>query len=162
MPERVGKGKKGQWVNTGFNSWRIFTFPRHFYQRRREKTCFQLVGVNRRRVNRDSQWWVQSSSWIITLCRVRGVFNRSFICCRYIETQRRSSYGRSEVKVAQSCPTLCNSMDYTVPGILQARILDWGAVCFSRVSSQPRDRIWVSCIAGGFCTICATREAQEY
>ena len=30
-----------------------------------------------------------------------------------------------KVKVAQSCPTLCNSMDYTLPGILQARILKW-------------------------------------
>ena len=30
-----------------------------------------------------------------------------------------------KVKVTQSCPTLCNSMDYTVPGILQARILEW-------------------------------------
>ena len=42
------------------------------------------------------------------------------------------------VKVAQSCPTLCNPMDYTVYGILQARILAWVAVLFSRRSSQPR------------------------
>ena len=31
----------------------------------------------------------------------------------------------SEVKVAQSCPTLCDPMDYTVHGVLQARILEW-------------------------------------
>jgi len=37
------------------------------------------------------------------------------------------------VKVAQSCPTLCNPMDYTVHGILQARILEWVAIPFSRV-----------------------------
>ena len=42
-----------------------------------------------------------------------------------------------EVKVAQSCSTLCNLMDYTVHGILQARILEWVAVPFSRGSSQP-------------------------
>ena len=43
------------------------------------------------------------------------------------------------MKVAQSCPTLCDPMDYTVHGILQARILEWGAVFpFSRGSSQPR------------------------
>ena len=42
----------------------------------------------------------------------------------------------SEVKVTQSCPTLCNPMNYTVHGILQARILEW--VAFSRGSSQPR------------------------
>ena len=44
-----------------------------------------------------------------------------------------------KVKVAQSCPTLCNPMDYTVHGILQARILEWVAFPFSRGSSQPRD-----------------------
>ena len=46
----------------------------------------------------------------------------------------------SEVKVAQFCPTLCDPMDYTVHGILQARILEWVAFSFSRVSSQPRDQ----------------------
>ena len=58
----------------------------------------------------------------------------------------------SEVKVAQLCPTLCNPVDYTVHGIFQARILEWVAFPFSRGSSQPRDRTWVSCIAGGFFT----------
>ena len=65
------------------------------------------------------------------------------------------------VKVAQSCLTLCDPMDYTVPGILQARILEWVAFPFSRGSSQPRDWTWVSCFAGGFFTSWATREAQE-
>ena len=66
----------------------------------------------------------------------------------------------SEVKVAQSCPTLCNPMDYTVHGILQARILQWVAFPFFRGSSQPRDQTQVSCIAGGFFTSWATREAD--
>ena len=44
------------------------------------------------------------------------------------------------VQVAQSCPTLCDPMDYTVHGILQARILGWVAFPFFRGSSQPRDR----------------------
>ena len=43
-----------------------------------------------------------------------------------------------KVKVAQSCLTLCNSMDDTVHEILQARMLEWVAVPFSRGSSQPR------------------------
>ena len=43
-----------------------------------------------------------------------------------------------KVKVAQSCPTLCDPMDYTAHGILQARILEWVAFPFSRGSSQPR------------------------
>ena len=46
----------------------------------------------------------------------------------------------SEVTVAQSCLTLCDPMDYTVHGILQARILEWVAFPFFRGSSQPRDR----------------------
>ena len=57
-----------------------------------------------------------------------------------------------EVKVAQSCPTLCDPMDYTVHGILQARILKWVAFPFSRGSSQPRDRAQVSHTAGRFFT----------
>ena len=52
-------------------------------------------------------------------------------------------------------------MDYTDYGILQARILEWAAFSFSRRSSQPRDQTQVSCIAGGFFTSRATREAQQ-
>ena len=66
-----------------------------------------------------------------------------------------------KVKVAQSCLTLCNPMDYTVHGILQAKILEWVAFPFSRGSYQPRDLTQVSRIAGGFFAR-ATREAQEY
>ena len=53
-------------------------------------------------------------------------------------------------------------MAYTVHGILEARILEWGAFSFSRGSSQPRDQTQVSHIAGRFFTRWATREAQEY
>ena len=64
-------------------------------------------------------------------------------------------------KVSQSCPTLWDPMD-CVHGILQAKILEWGAISFSRGSSLLRDRTWVSHIAGGFFTSWATRESQEY
>ena len=60
--------------------------------------------------------------------------------------------GAVKVKATQSCLTLCDPMDYTVHGILQARILEWVAFPFSRGSSQPRDRTQVSGIAGGFFT----------
>ena len=56
------------------------------------------------------------------------------------------------VKVAQSCLTLCDPMDYTVHGILQARILERVAFPFSRGSSQPRDQTQISRIAGRFFT----------
>ena len=55
-----------------------------------------------------------------------------------------------KVKMAQSCPTLCDPMNYTVHGILQARILEWVAFPFSRGLSQPRNRTQVSIIADRF------------
>ena len=57
-----------------------------------------------------------------------------------------------KVKVTQSCLTFCDPMNYTVRGILQARILEWVAFSFSRGSSQPRDWTEVSRIAGRFFT----------
>ena len=59
-----------------------------------------------------------------------------------------------------------NPMDYSstgssVHGILQARILEWVAVSFSRVSSRPRNITQVSCIAGRFFTVGAPR-ALDY
>ena len=57
-----------------------------------------------------------------------------------------------KVKVAQSCLTVRGPTDYTVHGILQARILEWVAFSLSRGSSQPRDWTHVSCIAGVFFT----------
>ena len=79
-------------------------------------------------------------------------FQRLVFCLPFIQSYMK-------VKVAQLCPTLCYPTDYTVHGILQARILEWVAFSFSRGSSQPRDRTQVSCIAGGFFTSWATREA---
>ena len=57
-----------------------------------------------------------------------------------------------KVKIAQLGPTPCNPMDYALHGIVQARTLEWVAITFSRGSSQPRDQIQVSSIAGGFFT----------
>ena len=73
----------------------------------------------------------------------------------------------SYCSVAQSCPALCDLMDCSPPGssvhgILQARILESVAVPSSRGSSRPRDRTWVSCIAGRFLTSWATREAHMW
>ena len=63
--------------------------------------------------------------------------------------------------VARSCPTLCDPVDCRPPGssihgLLQARMLAWVAVSFSRGSSQPRDQIPVSCTSGIFFTVWAT------
>ena len=54
--------------------------------------------------------------------------------------------------VAQSCPTLCDPMDCSLPGssvhgILQPGKLEWVSISFSRGSSQPRNRTQVSCVS---------------
>ena len=70
--------------------------------------------------------------------------------------------------VAQLCLTLCDPMDCSPPGSsvygvsLAKNIGVCCHACRSRGSSQPRDWIQVFCIAGGFFTIWAIREAQEY
>ena len=71
----------------------------------------------------------------------------------------------SESEVTQSCPTLWDPMNSSLPGsslhgIFQARVLEWVAISFSRGSSRPRDWIWVSCIVGGRFTVWATREVK--
>ena len=58
-----------------------------------------------------------------------------------------------KLKVAQSCPTLCDPMDCSlsdssVHGIFQARVLEWIAISFSRGPSSPRNQTRVSHIAG--------------
>ena len=68
-----------------------------------------------------------------------------------------------ERKVAQSCLTLCDPMDCSLPnscvhGIFQAIVLEWIAISFSMVSSQPRDQTRVSCIVDRRFTVWATRE----
>ena len=72
----------------------------------------------------------------------------------------------SESKVAQSCLTLCDPMDCSLPGssiheILQARILECIAISLSRGSSQPRDLTQVSHTAGRSFNLWATREAAR-
>ena len=65
------------------------------------------------------------------------------------------------VKATQLCLTLWNPRDYTVHGIIQARILKWVAIPFSRRSSKPRDWSQVSHIAGGVFTHWVGREAYN-
>ena len=72
-----------------------------------------------------------------------------------------------ESEGAQLCPTLCHPVDCSLLGssiheILQARILEWAAISFTRRSSQPRDRTQVSHIAGRRFTLWATRVVIIY
>ena len=85
-----------------------------------------------------------------------------FICTLYTWQQFCNTGKESEV--AQPCPTLgnpvaCSPPGSSVHGILQARILEWVAISFSRESSQPRDQTQVSLIAGRCFNLWATWEA---
>ena len=71
-----------------------------------------------------------------------------------------------KMKAAQSCLTLCNPMDCSLPDssvheILQARILEWVAIPFSGGIFPTRDQTHVYCIAGGFFTVWATKEFRQ-
>ena len=71
---------------------------------------------------------------------------------------------KSESEVGQSCPTLSDSLDCSLPGssvhgVFQARQLEWAAISFSRGSSQPRDWTQVSRLEGRCFIIWATRES---
>ena len=79
------------------------------------------------------------------------------LICLLLHTHTHTYESEVKVLVTQSCPTLwdpmdCSQPDCSVHGILQARILQWVAIPFSRGSSQPRDRTRVSFTAGSFFT----------
>ena len=98
---------------------------------------------------------------------LQGIFptqgsNPGLLHCRWFSwILYQLSHQESPTEVAQSCPTLCSPMGYTVHGILQARILEGRAFLFSRGSSQPRDWTQVSHIAFEFFTTSTNWEAQE-
>ena len=65
-----------------------------------------------------------------------------------------------EVLLAQLCLTLCDPMNYSLPGssvheILQSRILEWEGIPFSSDFSRPRDWNELPCIAGRYFTVWA-------
>ena len=88
-----------------------------------------------------------------------------FVCCPlFVHTFNINYSDYSEV--TQSCPTLCDPMDCSLPGssvhgIFQARVLEWVAISFSRGSSQPRDQTGVSGTTGRCFTVWAIKEAPN-
>ena len=72
----------------------------------------------------------------------------------------RIKWSHSAVSNSLQPHGLCNLPDSSVHGILQARVLEWVAISFSRGSSRPRDWTWVSRLAGRRFNLWATREAQ--
>ena len=91
------------------------------------------------------------------------MFSSNICHCNYYVSLIRL---KVKSEVAQLCPTLCDPMDCSPPGssihgIFQERVLEWGAISFSRGSSQPRDWTQVSRTAGRRFTVWATREALD-
>ena len=85
---------------------------------------------------------------------------------RYADDTTLMAESKSESEVTQSCPTLCDSVDCSLPassvhGILQVRMLEWVAISFPKGSSRSRDRTWVdrTCLAGRHFNPWATRQA---
>ena len=106
------------------------------------------------------QNWALSPGWWSGVAHVTMLTS----CLAFLRFEMDSTWhwGPEKVKVFQSCPTLHDPMDYTVHGILQARILEWVDFPFSRGSSQPRGSTQVFQTEGRFFNSWATREAQEY
>ena len=80
-------------------------------------------------------------------------------------TTGKTMQGKKESEAAQSCLTLCDPMDYSLPGfsihgIFQARVLEWVAISFFRGSSRPRDQTWVSLIVGR-CFYCLSHQGSQ-
>ena len=112
-------------------------------------------------VNSGSWWWTGRPGMLQSMGSQSIRHNWATELTECIKKERKK-----DSEVAHSCPTLCNPIDCSPPGssvhgILQARILEWVAVSFSRGSSQPRDRTWVSCITGRCFILWATREAHK-
>ena len=109
-------------------------------------------------------------NWFVNICVVDG----NMPCLLFANDEEKTfltlprlcipTLEEKESEVTQSCPTLCNSMDCSLPGssvhgIFRARILERVVISFSRESSQPRDWTWVFYVADKLFTIWATRES---
>ena len=91
---------------------------------------------------------------------VQMLYNHLTLCCPLLWCPQSSQHQCMSVShsvMSNSCyPMLCSPPGFSVHSILQARILEWITIPFSRGSSWPRDRTLVSCIAGRFFIVWAT------
>ena len=136
------------------------------YSRQLWSECHSVVSNSLQSHGLYSPWnSLNQNTGVGSLSLLQGIFptqgsNPGLPHCRWILYQL-SNHAAAAAKSLQSCPTLCNPMDYTIHGILQAGILEWAAFPFSRGSSRPRDRTQVSCIAGRFFTSWATGKPRS-
>ena len=83
--------------------------------------------------------------------RLKNIFVSKIQNERYAKNKKEYTLSVSHSVCLTLCdPMECSQLGLSVLGILQAKILDWVAIPFSRESSQPRDQTWVFCITGRF------------
>ena len=114
-------------------------------------------------------WRVKIGNSVSRICNLSGERMLEGLSLLYLDFHlipvfSKSSWFAVVKSLVRLCPTLCHPVDCSPPGssvygILQARILEWVAISFSRGSSWPKDGTQVSCIAGKHFNLWATREA---
>ena len=124
------------------------------------QVCTHIIVPSTEEDYSQSYLYISTHTWILSSNKSNCFNKMSFLIKGTRAPCRDISQGFC-VLVAQSCLTHCDPMDCSPPGSsvhenFQARILEWVAFPFSRGSSQPRDQIWVSPMAGGFFTVWAT------
>ena len=129
--------------------------------------CWESLKVGGEGDNRGWDGWMASpTQWTWVWLR-ELVIDREARCVAVHGVAKSWTWLSSwtEMNWTELCPTLWDPMGFSltgssVHGILQVRILEWVAILFSRGSSWPRDQTRVSCTAGRFLTVRATREAK--
>ena len=138
------------------HKWTKFEFWLHHVVLYKVLYCLELRHSSCRVISRFRNTISKRQCLVHSRCSINSRW------CRKQSTLLRPSCMLGQVKVkvvvAQSCPILCDPMDCSPPGssvcgILQARILEWVAISFSRGFSWPRDWTQVSLIAGRFYTV---------
>ena len=111
--------------------------------------------------NERKEWWACGKMG--TLC-ITGGNIKCCSCCRKQNANSSKTWNdhesESEVMSDSLLPVDCSQSGSSLHGILQARIVEWVAISFSKGSSRPRDQTWVSHIPGRRFNLWATREAQ--
>ena len=166
-------------VSGGFLTWDYIIQSSHIFLPVCISICVQISCVL---IGPQSHWWeptLMTSFKLYNLCKNSVSKIRSYSCLEIDSNLFFGGEGHKsihntthgclaglsnhfvtlKVKVIQSCLTLCDPMDSTVHGILQARILEWVTIPCHKGSSQPGDQSQLSRIAGRFFTSWATREA---
>ena len=126
-----------------------------------------VLGASYEPINAESVWDTSVAkgnkhghwSSFIPVEERRQVLNEGKSWTQWRESRGLDGGGKLNMLFATLWPLDHSPPGSSVHGILQARVLEWVAIPFSRGSSRPRDQTHVSCSAGWFFTIWATREA---